>query len=118
MSRWIRFVFAILIGAAAGLVYGWVINPVEYIDTSPDTLRVDYQSDYVLMVAEIYNIEGDKTVAVRRLALLGNDHPSEIVHKALLFAERQGYTDSDIELMRTLQTDLKSWNPALETPIP
>ena len=118
MSRWIRFFFAILIGVAAGLLYGWVVNPVEYIDTTPDTLRVDYQSDYVLMVAEINNIESDSAMAVRRLAILGNTHPSEIVHKALLFAERQGYTDSDIVLIRALYADLQSWNPALETPIP
>ena len=118
MSRWIRFFIAISIGAAAGLLYGWVVNPIEYIDTTPDTLRIDYQSDYVLMVAEIYSVEGDIALAVRRLALLGDSLPSEIVHKALLFAERQGYTDSDIVLMRALFADLQSWNPALETPLP
>jgi hypothetical protein len=118
MSRWIRFIFAILVGVTAGLLYGWVVNPVEYIDTTPDTLRIDYQSDYVLMVAEIYSAEDDIATAVRRLALLGNDPPAEIAHRALLFAERQGYTDSDIVLIRALYADLQTWNPALETPIP
>jgi hypothetical protein len=118
MSRWIRFILAILIGAAAGLFYGWVVNPVEYVDTTPDTLRIDYQSDYVLMVAESYSNEGELALAVRRLALLGASPPSETVHKALLFAEREEYIDSDIVLIRTLFTDLQSWNPSLETPIP
>lgn len=118
MARWVRFIFAILVGIALGLLYGWLINPVEYVDTTPDTLRIDYQSDYVLMVAEIYSVEGDIARAVRRLALLGNDPPHEIAHRALLFAEREGYIDSDIELISTLYTDLQTWNPALETPIP
>lgn len=118
MGRWIRFLLAILVGVAVGLLYGWLINPVEYVDTTPDTLRIDYQSDYVLMVAEIYSVESDIARAVRRLALLGNDPPAEIAHRALLFAEREGYIDSDIVLIRALYTDLQTWNPALETPIP
>jgi hypothetical protein len=37
---------------ARGLLYGWMVNPVRYVNTTPDTLRADYQLDYVLMVAE------------------------------------------------------------------
>ncbi len=76
MSRWIRFFLVIAIGAAGGLFYGWVINPVKYVDTTPDTLRIDYKSDYVLMVAESYGADGDLALAARRLALLG-DTPSQ-----------------------------------------
>ena len=30
---------AVLLGAAAGLFYGWVVNPVEYVDIAPESLR-------------------------------------------------------------------------------
>ena len=116
MARWVRFILAILVGAAAGLFYGWVINPVNYVDTTPDSLRIDYQSDYVLMVAESYSAESDLAMAIRRLALLGNSPPADTVQQAILFAESQGYTDADIALMRTLYLDLQSWNPSLEIP--
>lgn len=116
MSRWIRFLIAIAIGAALGLFYGWAVSPVEYVDTSPASLRIDYKSDYVLMVAESYQLEEDLDLAVRRLALLGSDPPAETVRQALLFAERQGYTDADIALMRRLLRDLETWNPLLESP--
>jgi hypothetical protein len=116
MSRWIRFLIAIAIGAALGLFYGWAVSPVEYVDTSPASLRIDYKSDYVLMVAESYQLEEDLDLAVRRLALLGSDPPTETVRQALLFAERQGYTDADIALMRGLLRDLETWNPLLEAP--
>jgi hypothetical protein len=49
MIRWLTFLLAIAIGAAAGLYYGWVINPIRYIDAAPDSLRSDYKADYVLM---------------------------------------------------------------------
>ncbi len=113
MSRWIGFILAILVGAAAGMLYGWVVSPVEYVDTTPQTLRVDYKSDYVLMVAEAYSTERDLAKAVTRLAALGSDMPAEIVRQAILFAESQGYTDADVALMRSLWRDLETWNPAL-----
>ena len=118
MARWIRFVLVILVGVAAGLFYGWVINPVNYVDTTPDSLRIDYQSDYVLMVAESYSAEGDLAMSVRRLALLGTTAPVDTVQQAIIFAEGQGYTDADVVLMQALYLDLQSWNPSLELPAP
>jgi hypothetical protein len=111
MGRWISFFLAILVGVVAGLAYGWWVNPVEYVDTTPDSLKIDYKSDYVLMVAETYSQEADPAQAMRRLALLGDDPPVEIVRQAVLFAENVGYTDADIARMRTLQAALESWNP-------
>lgn len=118
MARWVRFILVILLGAVVGLLYGWVINPVKYVDTTPDSLRIDYKSDYVLMVAEAYHGDGDLALAVRRLALLGNTPPDESVHEVILFAERQGYADADVALMRELSAALQTWNQILETTSP
>ncbi len=68
MSRWTKFLIAVILGAAAGLFYGWVVNPVEYVDIAPESLRVDYKTDYVLMVAESYQVDhefgsGSQTVS-------------------------------------------------------
>lgn len=113
MFRWISFFIAILVGLGIGLFYGWVVNPVEYIDTAPNSLREDYQTDYVLMVAEAYHVEDNLALAVRRLALLGGEVPEAIVQRASRQAEELGYVDRDLELMQTLQRDLLSWNPSL-----
>jgi hypothetical protein len=118
MARWVRFFLAILVGVAGGLFYGWVVNPVRYVDTTPDTLRIDYKSDYVLMVAEAYGAENDLALAVRRLALLGSAPPLEIVRQALLFAESQGYSDADVTLMRNLYQALQTWSAPPETRTP
>lgn len=118
MARWIGFLLAIVVGAMGGMFYGWAIDPVEYVDFTPSSLRIDYKSDYVLMVAEAYSIEGDPTEAVRRLSLLGAEPPLEIVREATLFAEKQGYTDADVALMRGLAAALENWNPMIQGQAP
>lgn len=111
MSRWVGFLIALILGITAGLYYAWVIDPVEYVDTSPDTLLIDYKADYTLMVAEAYQLEGDLDLAARRLAVLGEAPPAEIVQNAILFAARAGYVDADVEQMRELEQQLRSYNP-------
>lgn len=102
MSRRVRFLIAILIGVAGGLFYGWVVNPVKYVDTTPDTLSLDYKTDYVLMVAETYHADGDLSAAARRLAALGSTPPVEMVQQAILAAQKLGYVHGDIQLMNGL----------------
>ena len=118
MGRWLFFLLAIALGAVAGMYYGWVISPVEYVDTAPDSLRIDYKTDYVLMVAEAYRVENSLGLAVRRLALLGSDPPLDMVSTALTFATQIGYYPADLVLMQDLAQDLQTWNPSLEVPVP
>jgi len=118
MARWIRFFIAILVGVGLGLLYGWLVNPVKYVDTTPDTLRIDYKTDYVLMVAEAYQLEGDPAQAVRRLALLGETPPAEMAYQAILFAQKTNYTDDDLTIMQALLGALQAYEVALETPAP
>lgn len=111
MSRWVGFLIAVILGVAAGLYYAWVIDPVEYVDTSPDTLLFDYKADYILMVAEAYQLEGDLELAERRLAVLSDQPPAQLVQDAVLFGARAGYVDADLDLMRALQVQLASYRP-------
>lgn len=113
MSRWIRFLIAVLLGGALGLLYGWVVNPVKYVDTTPDSLRADYQTDYVLMVAESYHANGDLALAARRLALLGDAPPDELVQRAMVYGAQHEYASSDLDLLSQLASDLQTWNPIL-----
>lgn len=112
MSRWIAFFLAVILGIAAGLYYGWVLSPVEYVDTTPDTLRADYKTDYVLMVAEVYQADGDTETAIRRLALLGDDAPLDLTQRAHEYAQANGYGQSDIQLLDHLREGLQTRNPA------
>lgn len=118
MGRWFRFFIVIGLGAVMGMLYGWLISPVQYVDTAPDSLRIDYRTDAVLMAAEAYKTEQDLSLAVRRLALLGSQPPQEIVQQAIAFGVEFKYAASDLALMQALHDGLRSWNPSQEVPIP
>jgi hypothetical protein len=106
MSRWVRFVIIIIVGIGLGLLYGWIVDPVDFVNTSPNTLRADYKADYVLMVAEIYGVERDAEMAVIRLTYLGDPSPVDSVQNALIFAVDAGYGSDDLRLLRDLSDAL------------
>jgi hypothetical protein len=83
MKRWLLFFLVIGVGIAAGLLYGWVVSPVKYVDTSPETLRQDYKTDYVLMVAEAFQTERDTSLALQRLALIRSNPQQDVVQQAI-----------------------------------
>ncbi|HJR79307.1 MAG TPA: hypothetical protein VJ821_04485 [Anaerolineales bacterium] len=113
MSRLLRFVVSLLLGIGLGLAYGWIIDPVDFFDLTPDTLRADYKSDYVLMVAEAYSVEQDPGPAARRLAIFGTQSPSAIAASGLDYARANGFADSDIALMQELVTAMQAWSGVL-----
>ena len=63
----------LVIGIVLGLLYAWIISPIEYVDTTPNTLRTDYQDHYRLTIALAFQSTGDLARAQARLDLLGDD---------------------------------------------
>jgi len=118
MPRWIPILFAALIGLALGLVYGWRINPVQYTDITPDVLRIDYRTDYVLMVAEAYHAEEDPALAAQRLAVFGSEPPALIAGEAYDYARQSTYPVEDLTLIQELTVALQAWQPVPGTSLP
>ena len=110
MSRWLQALLIGILGLAAGLFYGWRIAPVEYINTTPDTLAQNYKNEYTLMVAEAYQSHTDLDLSARQLALLDSAHPAEIIQTCL---ETNTYTDSEAILINALLDEIETWQPAL-----
>ena len=108
-NRWLFIILALAAGIGIGLMYGWVIDPVDFFDLTPDTLRADYRADYVLMTAEAYHAEQDPGLAARRLAIFGQA-PSAIAIEGLNYARANGFSDSDVALMQELVTALQAWS--------
>lgn len=111
MGRWLRFILVVAVGFGLGIGYAWVIDPVEIVDTIPESLRSDYQADYVLMIAEIYSRQGDLDTAIARLTFLGDQHPTEIIRDAIVTASQIGYSEADMELLSTLNDALLAKYP-------
>lgn len=109
-THWIFILLALVAGIGIGIAYGWYVDPVDYFDTTPDTLRADYKADYVLMTAEAYQAEQDPGLAARRLAIFGTKSPSAIAADGLAYARTNSFSDDEIVLMQELVTALQAWS--------
>jgi hypothetical protein len=109
-SHWVFILLALILGAGLGLAYGWYVDPVDFFDLTPDTLRPDYKADYVLMTAEAYSAEQDPGLAARRLAIFGTKSPSAIAAEGLTYARDNEFSDEDIARMQELVTALQAWS--------
>lgn len=118
MPRWIPILLAALLGIALGLVYGWRIEPVQYTDITPDVLRIDYRTDYVLVVAEAYRAEEDSALAAQRLAVFGSEQPALIAGEAYDYARQSAYPAEDLTLLQELTVALQAWQPTPGTSLP
>lgn len=112
MKRWFGTFLALVAGVGLGLLYGWVIDPVEFVDLTPDTLRADYRADYILMVAESYMLENDLDLAARRIAIFGSNPPAEIIAQALQYGTSVGFSQSELTDLETLVQAMRTWQPS------
>ena len=103
-QRLIFFTLAICVGIAAGIIYGWVLHPSVIAQGGPEALRMDYKTDLVLMVAELYQNDGDLSGAQARLSFISKNTPLEIITSALVFAENVQYDPLDVGTMLALKS--------------
>jgi hypothetical protein len=62
---------SMVVGVAGGLLYTWVLDPIEYYDSPPDALRTQDKFVYLVVIGDLYALEEDLPRAEARLAELG-----------------------------------------------
>ena len=67
----------LLIGLAAGLIYAWLIQPVQYGDAAPNNLSESAKGQYRAMIALAYQADANLGRARQRLALLNDSNPAQ-----------------------------------------
>jgi hypothetical protein len=108
----------LIAGLVLGVFYGWLVRPVEYVDTTPDSLREDFRTDYVLMVAEAYAGEADLDLARFRLAALGPLPPDEYATAAIDYALARSFSREDVEALNQLAVALRTLPRSGEIGVP
>jgi hypothetical protein len=58
-------------GLAIGLLFGYVIAPVEFVNATPSYLRADLQEDYLRMTIDSFRLNQDPNLAIQRWQNLG-----------------------------------------------
>lgn len=117
----------IAVGLAIGILYAWLINPVEYVDTAPNSLRPSYREEYMALIAQAYASTGDLDHAETRLDLFQLDDPADKL-AALAQQRLADRGDSDAKALAALAADLgarptplvvrSATAPASSTPTP
>lgn len=67
-------VIALLVGVFLGLTWGWVVQPVQYVNTEIKSLRYDLQRDYLRMAIESYQVNRDVDTAIARYDQIGGEN--------------------------------------------
>ena len=114
--RFFFFFLAILVGVGAGLAFGWMMMPPAAPKNAPlASLRADFKTDLVLMVAEDFQTEPDAMQVLTQLDELDESDPITLLGKSLQYAQAIGYPEEDLNLMRNLLNSIDAeiylqWN--------
>jgi uncharacterized membrane protein YccC len=60
----------VVLGIILGILFAWVISPVKYVDTAPESLNDEFKDQYRVLIASAYVANGDLVRAKARLELL------------------------------------------------
>lgn len=71
---------ALLVGLGLGLVYAWLISPLQVTQADPFALRADFKDSYRSAIASAYAATGNLARAQARLALLRDPDPIEALN--------------------------------------
>jgi len=118
MKRWLGALAALLGGFGLGLAYAWLISPVRYLETTPDTLRADFKDRFRVVIAASYDSSRDLARARARLALLGD---ADAIDALTAQAQRMlaaGEPFESVQQLARLATDLQRGMASLVSPTP
>jgi hypothetical protein len=104
------------IGAGIGLVIGWNIAPVQYVDSRLSDLDQRYKDDYTVMVAAAYQVDGDLNEVIRRLQPLGVSNIPVYVRDVTerYISESGTGNENDIRTLVVLSRALGYYTPPMQ----
>ena len=114
--RFIFFFLAMLVGIGAGLAFGWMMMPPAAPRNAPlASLRADFKTDLVLMVAEEFQTAPDSMQALTQLDKLDESDPITLLGNSIQYAQAIGYPEEDLKLMQDLLNNIDAeiylqWN--------
>lgn len=123
-SRWLPLILVFAVGLAGGLYYAWVVNPVEYVDSAPASLRQPYRDSYLTLIAAAYAQTGDLARAQARLSLFDDPHLTDTLAALAQRELASGGSEADAKALAQLAAAISQQStpsrPAASTrpPIP
>jgi hypothetical protein len=121
-------VLATAAGVGGGLLYTWVLDPIDVGNSSPDSLQIQDKLVYLALIGDLYAYEKDLAQAEARLAELdveangsvltglieeyldGGGRPEEVRSLARL-AEAMGASGGVLSVFASAPTPSPTWTP-------
>ena len=107
----------LVLGILAGLLYAWLISPVQYTNTAPASLRGDFKDQYRTLIAVAYLSNTDFARAKARLDLLEDPDVVSALSLQAQLARQQGRPESEISALTALALALQG-SPIVPTVLP
>jgi hypothetical protein len=107
----------LILGIAFGLVYSWVVSPVEYVNAAPNALRDDFKSQYLTLVSAAYMANGDLERAKARLNELREGDIAQVVAMEAQRALAEGRPSNEASALGLLAVALGQGPTPVVTPL-
>ena len=92
----------LVIGIVFGLVYAWRVQPAEYFDTYPSSLRSEFKDQYRALIAAAYMANGDIVRARARLELLKDEDIFRVLSEQAQRTLAEGLSPDDARALGML----------------
>ena len=106
MKRLTVFLLGVLIGVGLALYIGWDVYPLNQANAAPASLRRDYRTEYIRLVALTYSVDKDLPAARARLAELDPDAPGAPLQNLIRRWTQAGKPDALMQPLHFLAHDL------------
>ena len=106
----------LMIGAALGVLYAWVLQPVQYTNTTPASLRADFKDQYRALIASAYMADGDLVRARARLDLLKDQDVYQVLAVQAQQSLAAGKAPQEARALGMLAVALGQSPPTLPAP--
>ncbi|HMK08987.1 MAG TPA: hypothetical protein VK449_08170 [Anaerolineales bacterium] len=105
-SGWTPLLLGLVVGLAAGLIYGWVLQPARPTQAAPTSLRSDFQDEYAALIASAFAATGDLPRARARLGLLPGASDSDHLNALAQAWLATGRSESEARALAALAAGL------------
>lgn len=96
----------LFIGLAIGLLVSWVVLPVEYVDTTPESLRADFKDEYRYLIASAYAANNNLERARARLNLLADGDMAAALNNQSQRLLEAGASEASVLVLENLASAL------------
>lgn len=107
----------LILGAALGLVYAWLVAPREYSDTSPASLKAGFKDQYRVQIASAYLANGNLARASARLDLLKDEDSVQALAEQAQRALAEGASPRDVQALGVLAVAMGQDTPPAIPPL-